>query len=223
MGWIGRAAAGTAALASIVMTAPAGAMEAAPGQFRFGAPETAKADSWVADGRLSKALGLRLDMAWLDFGPETGLDVMRQPAGMPALTAGPVLDFYPDGGKFRLSGSMRLERQALDDSSRQPGLIAMGDRAFQPAGPGTIDLSGRFNDVAYYVGVGYTEKVAKRLNLFLDLGAVYQGTPDAASLGASALAPPEGMAALDGTGAKDDVDGLRFKFLVMKVTMKYRF
>ena len=222
MGWIGRAA-GAAALVSMATTAPAGAMEAAQGQFRFDAPETAKPDAWVADGRLSRALGLRLDMAWLDFGPGTGLDVVRQPAGTPALTSGPVLDFYPDSGKFRLSGSMRLDRQSLDASARHPGLVSVGDRAFQPAGPGTIDLSGRFNDAAYYVGVGYTEKVAKRLNLFLDLGAVYQGTPDSTGLGASALAPPEGMAALDGTSGKDDVDGLRFKFLVMKVTMKYRF
>jgi hypothetical protein len=134
--------------------------------------------------RAGPYLGFRLDASALSF------DYNRTISGIPykfstdLRSGGPVLDFYPFGGGFRLSGGARINGNKADVTSTPASSIRVGSNTYTPAQIGTLSGNVDYNRVAPYVGLGYGGRVTSWLELGVDAGVLYQGKPRV-SLGAS--------------------------------------
>jgi len=134
--------------------------------------------------RAGPFLGVRLDGSALSF------DAHRTISGVPykfdarLRSGGPVLDVYPFGGGFRLSGGVRVDGNEADVTSAPTSNIQIGRNVYTPAELGTLSGEVKYNRVAPYLGLGYGGRVTSWLELGVDAGVLYQGKPKV-SLGAT--------------------------------------
>ena len=134
--------------------------------------------------RVGPNLGLRLDGSALDFGANRTISGVPYKFDAKLRSGGPVLDVYPFGGGFRLSGGVRIDGNRADVTSTPSSNIQVGSNTYTPAELGTLSGSVKYNRVAPYVGLGYGGRVASWLELGFDAGVLYQGKPKV-SLGAT--------------------------------------
>ncbi len=92
-------------------------------------------------------------------------------------SVGAMLDFYPDGGGFRLSTGFRLNGHKAVLKATPTTNTTIGTRTVTPVQIGTLRASYRVRDWAPAVTVGYAGDVAPRLTLGVEAGAVYHGAP----------------------------------------------
>ncbi len=122
-------------------------------------------------------LGLRLDASALPF------DYNRTISGIPykfsadLRSGGPVLDFYPFGGGFRLWGGVRINGNQADVTSTPSASIRVGSNTYTPAEVGTLSGKVAYNRIAPAAGIGYAGDVTQWLELGIDVGVLYQGKP----------------------------------------------
>ncbi|HYE49845.1 MAG TPA: hypothetical protein VEB20_09665 [Azospirillaceae bacterium] len=177
-----------------------------------------------ADWRLHRNVGLRLGVDWLSLNIDREFEDIAYDGDVTLLSGGPTLDYYPGGGGFRVSGGVRLNGNEVDLTGRPSEPVRIGDRVYQPAEVGTVDGRIGFQDVGYYVGIGYTSRVGKRLNLAFDLGATYQGAPQINLTSNSPVPGLERDLALEEQEIEEEVDRFYVKFYPsLKVKLSYRF
>lgn len=133
-------------------------------------------------------LGLRLDASALPF------DYNRTISGIPykfsadLRSGGPVLDFYPFGGGFRLWGGVRVNGNKADVTSTPSSSIRVGSNTYTPAEVGTLSGKIEYNHIAPTAGIGYAGRVARWLELGIDAGVLYQGKPRVSLAASGSLA-----------------------------------
>lgn len=93
-------------------------------------------------------------------------------------SAGAVVDVYPFGAIFRLTGGVRYNANEIELSTRPANNINIGGVTFTPAEVGRVDAEVDFRDIAPYAGIGFEGRVfGGRLVLAADFGAFFQGSP----------------------------------------------
>lgn len=134
--------------------------------------------------RAGPYLGLRLDGSALSFGADRTISGVPYKFDAKLRSGGPVLDFYPFGGGFRLSGGVRIDGNKADVTSTPTSSIQVGSNTYTPAELGTLSGDVEYKRVAPYLGLGYGGRVTSWLELGIDAGVLYQGRPKV-SLGAT--------------------------------------
>lgn len=91
-----------------------------------------------------------------------------------------LVDWHPWSGGFRVSGGAMVNGNEVDFQAKSVATYTIGDTTYTTAEVGTLSGEIDFNALAPYVGIGWGNAVDKnkRWGFTLDLGVVYQGTPD---------------------------------------------
>ena len=181
-----------AALFCAALLAAAGAsaqgMSGSPSGFTLG-PTLGTLGAGVEGGlRAGDYLGFRLDAGVLSFDVHRSIDGIPYKFGVNLRSGGPVLDFYPFGGGFRLTGGARIDGNSADVTAMPSSSVRVGSDSFTPAQLGTLTGTLTYHRLAPYLGFGYVGRAAPWLELGLDLGVLYQGKPRVGLAASGALA-----------------------------------
>ncbi len=93
-----------------------------------------------------------------------------------------LLDWYPMEGSFHLSGGLLFNGNKFDMTGRPTsGTYDINGTTYTAAQIGTLSAKVDFDSVAPYLGIGWGNPVADggHWGVTLDLGVVYQGSPNA--------------------------------------------
>jgi len=118
---------------------------------------------------------------------------------MNLLTAGMLLDIHPlgispIGGSFRISAGAYYNGNSFDLTSRPTQSVRIGDNNYTPGEVGRLDAEVDFNKFAPYLGLGWgTSPSLLPIHFTLDLGILYQGSPQV-SLSSPAAGSTPGLA-----------------------------
>lgn len=147
-------------------------------------------------------------------------------AKLKLFSVGALADFYPFGGKFRLTGGVYYNGNKLDITGvpNAAASFVFNGRTYTAAQIGTVHGRMDFNKVAPYVGIGWGDAVSggSPLGLGVDIGVLYQGKPKT-SISTSKTVP--GLAAdIAAEKAKLDNSLNKFKFYpVAAISLSWRF
>jgi hypothetical protein len=91
-----------------------------------------------------------------------------------------LLDWHPFHGGFRLSGGGVINRNEIDMTSNPTVTYTIGNKSYTFSDVGTLTGKVDFDKIAPYAGIGWGNAVGKdkRWGLALDMGVVFQGSPD---------------------------------------------
>ena len=95
--------------------------------------------------------------------------------------ASAVLDWHPFGNVFRISGGVFYNGNTLDASAKPTsGSFKIGDHRYPAALVGNLDGDIDFNHFSPYFGIGVDTTFGKEKNfgLQVEIGALYQGSPN---------------------------------------------
>jgi len=96
------------------------------------------------------------------------------------LSVSALLDWHPFQGSFRISGGALYNGNDIDMDAKTATSYQIGGITYNANQIGNLTGTVDFNDVAPYLGVGWdtTFGKSKKFGFLLELGAIYQGTPE---------------------------------------------
>jgi len=127
-----------------------------------------------------------------------------------------LLDLYPGGSGFRLSGGAFSNSDKIDLTSKPGGTITVNGVAYPSAAVGNITGDVKFDKTSPYLGIGWGGKPSGRgFGLTFDLGVLYQGSPKLrvqANPTNPALVPPSFYTNLEAERAKTEHDIRSYRY-----------
>lgn len=216
-------------IGSIVLLAAGPAFAADDGRsgFTLGPDVSTLGVGLQAGLRFNDYVGARIGGNWFEYDFERSYDDVDYDVDLNLGSAGSLLDIYPFGGGFRLSGGVRLNFNQADLTGSPNGGFEIGGTTYTADEVGTLDGGVDFNTFAPYLGLGYGATLFDgALELAFDAGAMYHGRPDVdlSASGGSLSNDPALQADLaeERAAIEDDLDGFRF-YPVIGVSLAYRF
>jgi hypothetical protein len=128
---------------------------------------------------LTPQLGVRGGINFQPWQPEAEFEDVDFELDLPSPSYMALLDWYPGGGAFHLTGGAVFFSEDTEVRGRPSESVEIGDQTYTPEQIGT--LSGEFvtADLAPYIGLGFGKLGGKRgVGLALDLGVAFHGRPD---------------------------------------------
>jgi hypothetical protein len=131
--------------------------------------------------RASHTVGLRAGGNWLRFTRDGTVDDIDYEITPKLTNATALLDLFPFGGAFHLTGGLMLNDNEgrLDAVLNQPTQI--GGTTYTPQQVGSLVGTVRFDDIAPYAGLGFAGSGA--VSFLFDLGVAFSGRPRASLIG----------------------------------------
>ena len=126
--------------------------------------------------RFSNTFGVRANATFLGLSHGFDSDDIAYDGKLKLRSAGAMVDVYPFGGGFRLSGGLRINgnRARVTATPTQPTEI--GDIVYSPAQIGTLTGRARVKDVAPALTLGYGGSMRSGFMFGIEAGALFQGT-----------------------------------------------
>jgi hypothetical protein len=90
---------------------------------------------------------------------------------------GGLVDLYPTGGRFRLTGGALSNRDHISLISDPTNVITIDGVQYSSAIVGYVTGDVTFKRIAPYIGLGWGAASGSRWSLTLDAGAIQQGSP----------------------------------------------
>ena len=121
-----------------------------------------------------------------------------------------IVDLYPLGGSFHLSGGMLYNKNRGVMNARLTSNITIGDSTYTPSQVGSLTGTVDFRHTSGYLGLGFAGR--SRVSFLFDLGVGFTGTPRVGLVGTTNLTG-QAKAAFDANVAKelqqirDEIDG----------------
>jgi hypothetical protein len=129
---------------------------------------------------------------------------------------GAILDVYPLGSGFRLSGGVFANSDKIDLASKPGGTVTVNGVPYPTAAIGNITGDVKFSKTSPYAGIGFgTKPSGSGFGVTFDLGVLYQGSPKLrvqANPTNPALVPPSFNANLEAERAKTENDIKNYKY-----------
>ncbi len=138
--------------------------------------------------RLSRVLGVRLGANYLQFSRDFTISSIAYHVTPHFENGTALLDLYPIGGSFHLSGGMLLNRNEGRLVARLAQNIQIGNQIYTPDEVGSLTGSVSFRRTAPYAGLGFAGR--GRVALLIDLGVGMTGTPRVDLVGTTPLTGP---------------------------------
>ena len=133
--------------------------------------------------RVSRVIGVRAGVNYLEFSRDLAIENIDYHLTPHFENGSALLDLYPLGGSFHLSGGVLLNHNEGRMEARLNQNIEIGGRTYTPSArrvvsrqkigslTGTVD----FRKTAPYLGLGFA--AGRRISFLLDLGVGITGTP----------------------------------------------
>ncbi len=96
------------------------------------------------------------------------------------MTVSALVDWRPFKGSFRISGGVMYNDNHLDANAKSASNYSVGNAVYNNDQVGNLAGKIEFNSIIPYLGLGWNPSFGKdkRFSLLIDLGVVYQGTPE---------------------------------------------
>ena len=96
------------------------------------------------------------------------------------MTVSALVDWRPFKGRFRISGGVMYNDNHLDADAKSATTYNIGNAIYTNFEVGNLTGKIDFNDITPYLGLGWDPSFGKdkRFSLLIDMGVVYQGTPE---------------------------------------------
>lgn len=129
---------------------------------------------------LNENFNARLGMNAFEYdydGQESGIDYDFE---FSLLTVAGLLDWFPFEQGFRITGGVMLNDNTVDFKATPTGSYNIGGVTYTAAEVGSLTGDIDFEDISPYLGVGWGNPFGTEnsWSLNLDLGVMYQGTPE---------------------------------------------
>jgi len=172
-------------------------------------------------------LNLRGGVQWFSLDFDTEFEDIDYSVDVDFLNPLLLLDWYPFGGSFRLSGGILFNQSDVDLRATPSQPVEIGGTIYTPAEVGTLRGQSDFNPIAPYVGIGWGNAVgrSRRLGLAMDLGVAFIGSPgvDLSATGLLASDPTfRAHLAQEEEDIEDDLHDFKF-YPVLSLTLYYCF
>ena len=142
-----------------------------------------------ASYRVTRNFGVRAGGNYFEFSKDATIENIDYTA-TPHFESGTlILDLYPMGGSFHLSGGMLLNRNEGRLDARLNQNIDIGGRTYTPDEVGSLVGSVEFKKTAPYLGFGFAGR--GRISILFDLGVGFTGTPRVDLIGQTPLTGAE--------------------------------
>jgi len=143
---------------------------------------------------LSDQLAIRGGLGSFFFEVDGEMDGVDYTVTPPSFTGTLGLDFYPNGGAFRLMAGFMFRNGDFEMESgdiSQAGGVEIGDEVYYDEGYlfGTVTSS----SAAPFVGFGFGKHTSGGFGVFFDLGLAFVGDPDVSMRATGAIASVEGF------------------------------
>jgi len=172
-------------------------------------------------------LNLRGGVQWFSLDLDAEFEDIDYNVDVDLLNPLLLLDWYPFGGSFRLSGGILFNQSDVDLRATPSEPVEIGGTTYTPAEVGTLRGQSDFNPIVPYVGIGWGNAVgrSKRLGLAMDLGVAFIGSPgvNLSATGSFASDPTfQAHLAQEEEDIEDDLSDFKF-YPVLSLTLYYCF
>lgn len=125
--------------------------------------------------RANRTIGVRANATFLSFDHSVKSNNVRYDGHANLKSGGVMLDLYPFGGGFFLSGGARINGNDGRLRATPQSTTTIGSTAFTPAQIGTISGRAEVKDVAPQLTLGYGGGLRHGLSFHFEAGALFQG------------------------------------------------
>lgn len=221
-----------ATLVATLTAIPALANEDDPSRFSVGVTAGSLGIGPELGYRLSDTFGVRGNATFLSINHGINSDGIDYDGNVKLKSAGAMLDVYPFGGSFRISGGMRINGNKARATATPTDAVTIGDTVYRPRDVGTLTATTRIKDIAPALTLGYGGGRSKGLVFGIEAGALFQGSVQinpltVTGLCAAATAPAQcaGFKAdieAERQSINNDIDGFKI-YPILQLTLGYRF
>ncbi len=125
--------------------------------------------------RLNERLGVRASASFLGVSHEFDSDDITYDGSVDLESYGAMLDVYPFGGGFRISGGFRINNNRAKAKATPTDSVQIGDREYFPDEIGTLSTSTDIKDFAPALTIGYAGSNRSGFVFGVEAGALFQG------------------------------------------------
>jgi len=142
-----------------------------------------------ASYRVNRNFGVRAGGNYFEFSKDATIENIDYTATPHFENGTLILDLYPTGGSFHVSGGMLLNGNEGRLDARLNQNIDIGGRTYTPEQVGSLVGSVDFKKTAPYLGFGFAGR--GRISILFDLGVGFTGTPRVDLIGQTPLTGAE--------------------------------
>ncbi len=184
--------------------------------------------------RFSNNVGVRGNLTSLSISRDIELDDINFDASLKLASGGAMIDVYPFGGGFRVSGGLRVNGNRVRGIAKPNAGASyeIDGTTYTAAEIGTLTAETKINKVAPTLTIGYGGGMSKGLVFGIEAGALFQGSVKIKPLTitgtcAGASAPPSCAtiaADLDAErlSVNEDIDNYKV-YPILQLSIGYRF
>ncbi|MBF0561441.1 MAG: hypothetical protein HQL37_05345 [Alphaproteobacteria bacterium] len=180
-----------------------------------------------ANYRLLGLVGVRASINYFKFGDDVTASGINYTGNARLLSGGLTGDFFPLAnmlpfiGGFRVSGGVRVNDNQISIKSTPTQSVTISGKTYTAAQAGSMTGVTHFNLFAPYVGIGYDGGLGP-FEIGLDVGAMYQGTPNISLWSSSAAITQSSLNAQANT-LNHNYGSLMEFYPVVGLTARYKF
>ncbi|MFC4256232.1 hypothetical protein GRI97_11120 [Altererythrobacter xixiisoli] len=176
--------------------------------------------------RPSERIGVRGSATFVGIGADFDSDDLAYEGDVKLNSFGAMLDVYPFGGAFRISGGARINNNTIDVTSTPSGIVEIGGDEYTAAEVGTLSSGADFKRFSPAVTIGFGGSNRKGFVFSADAGVLFQGAARLRPIQATGTARDDAdfMASLEAerVSLQDDVDKVKV-FPILQFGLGYRF
>ncbi len=131
--------------------------------------------------KVTPKFGARANFNYFTYSHDDTIEDVDYDADLDLTTAGALLDYHPFEGNFRITGGAYYNGNGLDLEGKlaEGASYEIGGNTYTTDELGSLEGDVDFNSFAPYFGIGWgTSTDSGSWAFSLDLGAMYQGSPD---------------------------------------------
>lgn len=182
--------------------------------------------------RFSNSFALRVGYSGLSFSGDFDTGGINYDADVGLSTAKALLDWHPFHGGFHVSAGLFYNGNEVSvDAKATNGTYTINNVDYPAAAVGGLSGKVKFNATAPYLGVGWGSVAGKegRFHVVLDLGVMFQGSPNVSlnatcgsSLDAASCSELQSNVAAEEKDLKDKAEDYQY-YPVVNLALSYRF
>lgn len=125
--------------------------------------------------RFSDHVGIRGSANFLNVSGSFESDDADYNGSIKLKSFGGMVDVYPFGGNFRVSGGARINRNAVDVSATPNGVVELGNNVYTATQVGTLNGRAEPNRISPALTLGWSGKNRRGFMFGFEAGALFQG------------------------------------------------
>lgn len=215
---------GIAAVAASAIALPAAAQE--EGKIAVGVTGGTLGIGPEVSFRPSENFGVRANATFFGLSREVESDGVVYDGSLDLQSFGAMVDVYPFGGGFRISGGARISDNGVGLVATPTGPLEIGDETFTAAEIGILTGEIETNNFAPTLTLGWAGGRSRGVKFGIDAGVMFQGTPEVTQLSATGTLANDAdfRAALADERSEIEADIDNFKlYPIVQLSLGYRF